>query len=659
MWPVRARVISCVALAACSSTGTELSMTFSRAAFYDAPFPSDDLRGARGHIDLARIPNPTHPALMEQALGLLEGVDGFAQTGAIYFRANAALDPRSLPDLAESTRAGASVFLVSVDPTRDDYLRRRPIDVAFLSDGGPFGAPNLLALLPLQGLPLGGGETYAAVVTTAVRDHRGAAIRPSNEMVDLAHGRAPPGLCGVALDHYRAAMTAVTGMGVDASTIAAIAVFTTEHATAEFDRVVSHAIARPAPTITTPVRSDTFADYCVFDAAVDMPVYQRGTPPYMAEGGAWSFDDNGVPVVDHVETGRVVFTIPRAPTPPNGWPLVVFVRTGGGGDRPLVDRGVCATPAFTAPIAAGSGPARDLAQIGFAAVQVDGPLGGMRNPHGSDEEFQMFNIENAAALRDNVRQSGVELAVFSHVVGGFAFDATSCPGAGAVTFDRSHVAVMGHSMGAWIAPLALAADPTFGAAVLSGAGGSFLANMTDKQKPTHVSGIIAFLLHFHDRDLERHDPALTLLQWASEPADPQVYAPRIVRGRQRSVLMLQGVIDHYILPSIANSLSLSLGVDQAGPAYDDMSELRALGQTALVDLLPLAGRTSITLPTSANIDAKTTAVVVQHPADAVEDGHEAMFQTEAPKHQYRCFLASWLTGTPIVPADGARAAPCP
>jgi hypothetical protein len=647
-----------VALAACSSSGTELSMTFSRGAFYDAPFPSDDLRGADGRVDLARIPNPTHPTLMEQALDLLARVDGFAQTGAIYFRASAALDPRSLPDLAESTRASASVFLVSIDPTRDDYLRRRPIDVAFLSDGGPFGAPNLLALLPLQGLPLGGGETYAAVVTTAVRDHRGAGLRPSNEMADLAHGRAPAGLGEPALDHYRAAMMAMTSIGVDSSTIAAITVFTTENATAELERVVKHALARPAPAITTPVRGDTFTDYCVFDAAIDMPVYQSGMAPYMAAGGAWTFDGEGVPIVDHLETARVVFTIPRGPTPPNGWPLVVFVRTGGGGDRPLVDRGVCATSAFSAPIDAGSGPARDLAQIGFAAVQVDGPLGGMRNRSGADEEITTFNLQNGAALRDNVRQGGVELALFSHVVREFAFDATSCPGAGSVTFDRSHVAVMGHSMGAWIAPLALAADPTFGAAVLSGAGGSFLANMLDKQKPADVSTIIAFMLHFQGRVLERHDPALTLLQWASEPADPQVYAPRIVRGPQRSVLMLQGVIDHYILPSIANSLSLSLGLDEAGPAYDGMPELRALGQTALVDLLPLAGRTSITLPTTANIDAKTTAVVVQHPADAIEDGHEAMFQTEAPKHQYRCFLASWLTGAPVVPADGAQAAPC-
>jgi hypothetical protein len=35
------------------------------------------------------------------------------------------------------------------------------------------------------------------------------------------------------------------------------------------------------------------------------------------------------------------------------------------------------------------------------------------------------------------------------------------------------MATMGHSMGAWILPLAIAYEPLFGAVVLSGAGGSW------------------------------------------------------------------------------------------------------------------------------------------------------------------------------------------
>jgi len=653
-------------IAACSSEPpTELAMSFARDGFYDAPFPSDDLRTADGHIDLTKLPDPAQPSVMTQALALIAGADGFAQTGAIYFHATAPLDASSLPDLATTMTADASVFLVSVDSSRDDFLRRRPIDVAVLDDGGPFGAPDLLALLPLQGAPLGDGETYAAVVTTKVADRAGHAIGPSPEMADLAAGRAPHGLTGDALARYRMALGAVTSAGGDAQTIAALTVFTTQHATAALDVVRADALARPLPQISPPVRGDVFADYCVFDAHVEMPVYQAGAPPYASDGGAWAFDASGKPIVDHTETARVVFTIPRQPTPAAGWPLVVFVRSGGGGDRPLVDRGTCATPEFTTPIVAGSGPARELAQVGFAGVMVDGPLGGPRNAGGGDEEFAIFNVANASALRDNIRQSAVELALFRHIVGGVSFDATSCTGATRVTFDEGHVALMGHSIGAWIAPLVLATEPSYGAAVLSGAGGSFIANIVDKQKPQHVASIFELLLDFPaSRSLERHDPALTLLAWAVEPADPQIYAGSIVHAPaagspKHSVLMLQGIVDHYILPSIANATSLALDLDEAGPAYDASDpELQMLDQPSLGALVPLVGRSVTSLPATANIDAQTTAVVVQHPGDSIEDGHEVMFQSDAPKHQYRCFLASWLAGAPKVPRDGALADPC-
>ena len=36
------------------------------------------------------------------------------------------------------------------------------------------------------------------------------------------------------------------------------------------------------------------------------------------------------------------------------------------------------------PRVPGSGPAREFARVGFAGVQVDGPLGGLRNTTGGD-----------------------------------------------------------------------------------------------------------------------------------------------------------------------------------------------------------------------------------------------------------------------------------
>jgi hypothetical protein len=125
--------------------------------------------------------------------------------------------------------------------------------------------------------------------------------------------------------------------------------------------------------------------------------------------------------------------------------------------------------------------------------------------------------------------------------------------------------------------------------------------------------------------------------------------------------MLQGIVDHYILPSIANATTLSAGLDLAGGSLDARTpELSPF--TPAEGVLDLVSRHSIALPASGNMTSpageRVTAVVVQHAEDGIEDGHEIAFQTDAPKRQYRCFLASFAKGVPSVPDRGAADAPC-
>jgi hypothetical protein len=651
------RALVLLLLAGCGGDAPAPGMSFTRAGFYDAPFPSDDLRRADGTVDVSRVPNPTNNSMIGQGLGLIaRDARGFAQAGAIYFRSDAVLDPASLPDLAASIAPGAPLFLVGLDD-----LRPVPIDVAYLTDGGPYGGgQSLLALLPLQGAPMRPHTRYAAVVTRKVKDLHGRALAQASAVADLAAGRAVAGLVDPAASEYRDAIATLAPLAA-ARDLAALAVFTTDDPVPAGVAVRDDALANhPLSALeSAPALTDTFPDYCVFRSTIEVPVYQSGTPPYKKTGGDWLFDDAGHPIFDHTETANLYFTVPRQPIPAAGWPTVMFVRTGGGGDRPLVDRGYSATPEFGTPVTPGTGPAQYFARAGFAGVQIDGPLGGLRNTTMADEQFLIFNVFNASALRDNVRESAMELSLLARALPSLGFVATACPGTDRYTLDPAHLAIMGHSMGAWIAPLAMAWEPAFGAAVLSGAGGSYVANVMDKQHPLTVKPLAEALLDFTpiDRELEQHDPALMIIQWAAEPSDPQVYDAPIVRsGRQ--VLMLQGIVDHYILPSIANATSLALGLDEAGPAYDaDNAEEQMLKMVPLGVRLPLVGRAAIGLPAKANRGA--TAVVVQHPGDALEDGHEVVFQTDPPKHQYRCFLQSWLSGTPSVPPDGIADAPCP
>ena len=382
------------------------------------------------------------------------------------------------------------------------------------------------------------------------------------------------------------------------------------------------------------------------------------------------FDANGAPLLARTEKAHFVVTVPRKTMPGAGYPIVLLSRTGAGGDRALVDRGVQAMTGGPALIA-GTGPGMVFAKAGFAGASIDGPHGGLRNITQGDEQFLMFNVGNPGALRDNVRQSAVELILAAHILEGVRIDVTDCPGASApqsnAHFDMQTMALMGHSMGATISPLALAFEPRFRAGLLSGAGGSWIENVIYKLHPLAVKPIAEILVGVAGTgySLSEYDPILNMFQWALEPADPPVYASRIVHDPQdgpgRHILMMQGIVDHYILPPIANATSLSFGLDLAGSELDttvpEIASMDSIGS-----LLDLSGRQSIALPAFGNVTtpsgALVTAVVTQHLEDGIEDGHEVVFQTEGPKHEIRCFLEGLAQDAPRVPSRGKLLDPC-
>jgi pimeloyl-ACP methyl ester carboxylesterase len=254
-----------------------------------------------------------------------------------------------------------------------------------------------------------------------------------------------------------------------------------------------------------------------------------------------------------------------------------------------------------------------------------------------------------------LREAALELDVIAHAALALHLAATTCPPAGTsatgpadVTFDAAHVAVMGHDLGAAIAQLAATQEPVFRAIVLSGTGGSWLNTMLFKRKPTALLPVVELLVH--QNPIAAGDPIATILQWALEPADPQIYAA-VTSGRQ--VLDIEGVVDDYALPRIANATSLALRLDLAGTELDNGADPRLADQLALGPLLPLVGRAVVGLPAP-------SPAVVQYAEDGIEDGHEVLFQVDGPKHAYQCFLASWLaTGSAMVPVAAARDAPCP
>ncbi len=580
--------------------------------FWSAPFPSDQRLTDDGTVDLTGFPNPDDVPFVAQVVELMHRrATGFGTTSTVYFPLNGAVDPESLPTPAESLLPQATVYLEHIQSGA-----RVPVYVHFDEDAGPFGTRNLLGLLPVQGVPMSPGQ-WRAVVTTGVLDADGQPLLAMDESMDVA-GET---------------------------------VFTASDPVAEQQQMTDAIRALGVPSMDAPVLTETFDDFCVYESSVDMPVYQEGEPPFQTQGGTLAMD------VQRTETARILFTVPRAQMPAGGWPTAVFVRTGGGGDRPLVERGVRDGDGL--PVLAGSGPARDLAWGGYAGVSVDGPHGGLRNITGGDEQFLMFNVANPGAMLGNVRQSALELTLVPDVLDGLSFDTSDCAdGSATASFDADEVALIGHSMGATIAPLVITTQPAYKALVLSGAGGSWLHNIVYKQKPLNVRPLAETMLQYGDygRELHPHDPALMMLQWAGESADPPVYAKVTRETRMVDVLMHQGIVDRYILPPIANATSLAYGLDLAGGSLDaqtdEIAHLESLEQ-----MLQFSGGEPVDFPVQGN-RGEQTAVVVQHIEDEVEDGHEVMFQLQAPKRQYRCFLQTRLVGPAVLVDRGAEDAAC-
>lgn len=659
-----------IGAAACSSSTvsppTMISMDFTRAvSLYDAPFPSDDLLTAGGLVDMSKFPSQDQALVIQQAVQLIgTTAKGFSSTAGVFFSATASVDPTSLPNVTESTADGASVFLLDTSSGK-----KIPVSVSYDDDGGPYGAQFQITVLPYQGVPLAPQTIYAAVITRGVLDALGRPLAVSSQMQMLLAGTAPPGISSAMLSEMTTALSVVTNV-VDASNIAGVAVYKTDAPLAGMQSVVTDMLGR-VPQLNAPLApNEVFSNFCVYSSTINMPDYQTGTPPYTSTGGEWAFDAQGNPIFQGTETANLVVTVPQIPMPPNGFPTVVFSRTGAGGNRPLVDRGVQPAPNEPA-ITPGTGPALEFARVGFAGISIDGPLGGLRNPVApaqpdpncpacgdpSQEDFLIFNISNPGAIRDNIRESAAELVLTAHILDGLSVDASACPtlANANVKFDVTKLGLMGHSMGATISPLSSAFEPRFGVTIMSGCGGSFIENILYKELPVLIRPLAEVLIGYPPiaRKLTEGDAALSLVQWAAEAADPPTYGARILNGSgaPHNVLVFQGIVDHYIMPPMANANDLAFGLD-LGAAELDNTVPEIADFTPLGALFPLSGRSAITLPAQGNYSIgngqSVTAVVSQHLSDGIEDGHEIMFQEAGPKYQYRCFLASYASGGAVV-----------
>jgi pimeloyl-ACP methyl ester carboxylesterase len=305
----------------------------------------------------------------------------------------------------------------------------------------------------------------------------------------------------------------------------------------------------------------------------------------------------------------------------------------------------------------------------------------------------MFDVCNPSAIADNIRESAIEAALVPRLLLNehFVVDGLDACGLGGIKFDENRLGLMGHSMGATIAPLVLALEPRFRSIVMSGANVSYIENFPTKEQPFQLASTLEQMLSLK-YCLDEFELLPSLFEWAEEQSDPAVYEP-IVVGRRPvpDVLMIQGIGDHYVPSPVANASSLGLELDVAGPTYDgrdphlcpnskDDVPIMMCGGARRYPISPVVpllktvlGRKQIDpIPKGgvANNRPGATGGVAQYERDRLcrQDGHEVAYQIAKARWQYRCFLKSFAQGQarisappPGDPADDSKEidADCP
>lgn len=605
---------------ACAPGGDGPRPVVAGPGFFDRPFPSDT-RMVAGHPDLSDFPLQDEIPLLQRYTAQAPVLGGFGLASPMWVQFEGPLDLAALPTPAQSIAAGASVFVVDVDPRSPERGRRIPITWAFTAEPTEWQPGNLLAVQPVWGLPLRPATKYALVLTTAVsRAPKGWTAL--TDPTDAEHG------------YLQDLEETLFQLHVAVDDVAYATLFTTQDPGAEMARIVHRMRTGldAAPLDTEVVKEATNTAFTRYRGHLRVPIWQHGEEPYTAAGGAFVFDDDGWPELWRMAQVEFTLTVPqRQDMPEDGWPVVIYSH-GTGGDR----------TSFATDASDGE-PASHFARSGMVGLGISLPFHGDRYA-GSEVELVSFNYLNPDSGRAAFRQAALEqiwlaellTAGRSHLVGDDGLDAW---------LDPDRVAYMGHSHGAEIGIMAVPffGDRIGGSVLSSGGGGLSIALLERDAGDFDIQGILGSVLQLEEGEvLTATHPAVGLVQMVAAATDPLHYArywfaeqPRW-EATPQNVLVFQGLLDDYTPPPTIGALAAAGRV----PILDPIAEV----WPAQAFVPPVGGD----IPLDGNLRAwdgsRVTAGVLQYP----EHGHFAVFDDEGAMDAYREFLEGAVDGAPEI-----------
>lgn len=633
-------------LLAASACGDDLSATAIRLeipgdgsapAYGEAPFPSDAWRTDDGHLEPPAGLDTIFHRDPELVAAHLAALDGTGVRPLVEFPIDGALDPASI--------AGAA-RVVDIDPDSPERGR----EVAYEWRWDP--ERRVLAGSPVPGQVLRAGTRYAALLTRALRDAAGLPLARSPGMVRLA-------AAGADLP-ARWRTTAEAAAASDPDTVG-IAVFTTQRATrtmAAARALLDDPALVPPPELSFPDPAVVFKGPLALDDLLGRAVrftdgpragserwgMSAGTNPTgvahdhvgviatgamtvarfrRADTGDDGPDDEtfaidpatGAPALASIETIPVTFAIPAAPPPPAGYPVAILAHGLGASRHALLT--------FAEPLAA----------AGFAVVAIDADThGSRRDPTDQENNLAAFlpgfagvadmpdgfgdhtglvttfdfleGLRNLGGARDAIRQSVLDFAQLVALLRRPDLDlAPLAQGEVVPRLDTSHLAFLGESFGTIVGGVLAAVEPSIDLYVLDVAGAGML-DLSICNAPGLATVVLplAQVIFGVEGRLDRFHPAVAMLQWLMDPADPLTYAPHLLRDRlevggarlgPRNLVVLEVVGDEVIHNLATESLARAMGVEVLAPGA-------------------APGLAAAASPAAGNVDSQT-AVLVQIP----------------------------------------------
>jgi len=630
--------------------------------FWDHPFPSDSRLTAEGAPDMTGFFTNGAGSLGTQIVESVVYRTGWAQMPVGYFRFTRPLAERIETDTVAALPT-SPFLLVDVDAASTERGKLFPV-VAKTLEVDVFAPEHLLAVSAKPGIILRAQTTYAIVVLASANDARGKSLRPARAIETLAAGETPSGTNGAAMAAlYAPLWTTLDTIGVPRGDVVHATVFTTGNVVAELAAMTDGLLAQHSATIANPVIDPidgVHPEFCEVKIDLTLPQFVTGTEPWNT-GGRFVLDSAGLPVKQSDRTMTAVLTIPRAPMPANGFPLLLYFHGSGGVHDQVVD--ASRSPAAGVDGPPGEGPAMFYARQGIAAAGAPLPVSPDRVPGAT--EIAYINFSNLGNFTFLFRQGVIEQRMFTSALLDYHMPPavlSSCSGVTTPTdifFDADNFYAGGQSQGGMYTNLFGAVDPRPKAFVPTGAGGLWALMILTGGNFTSVVEILGPTLGT-SKDLTFLHPGLHALELAWETAEPLVFAPHLARRPlpgypARPIYEPVGMNDGYFETPIYDAIALAYGHEQAGDAV----------WSSLQSSLALEGFDGIVAyPVTNNVLSENgesyTGVVVQYEGDGIVDPHAIYRQRDEVIHQYSCFLRSMIdTGVGVVPAPAALGTTCP